>query len=193
MEADWEVEIGPGAPIIDAQWPGFVDLRNHPQRIDEIEEATKCPALAQALLRLNQPGSEVADASNSAAAPQILTAMWTAKCDVWELEQCDLDEMNAASDEAAVGLACYLDLLPRQGSVFEKLQDAEQWARTGVSRLRTVAAQCSRTDMVIRGAFADDQEGFGITAYISACGASAEAASQALDMALNLVADVLCC
>ena len=27
MEADWEVEIGGGAPVIDALWPGFVDLR----------------------------------------------------------------------------------------------------------------------------------------------------------------------
>ena len=27
MEADWEVEVGGGAPVIEAFWPGFVDLR----------------------------------------------------------------------------------------------------------------------------------------------------------------------
>jgi len=37
MEADWEFEVGPdtaglAAPVIDACWPGFVDLRHNPER-----------------------------------------------------------------------------------------------------------------------------------------------------------------
>ena len=31
MEADWEVEIGGGAPVIDACWDGYVDLRFNPR------------------------------------------------------------------------------------------------------------------------------------------------------------------
>jgi hypothetical protein len=27
LEADWEFEVGGDAPVIDALWPGFVDLR----------------------------------------------------------------------------------------------------------------------------------------------------------------------
>jgi hypothetical protein len=30
MEADWEFEVGGDAPVIDALWPGFVDLRLSP-------------------------------------------------------------------------------------------------------------------------------------------------------------------
>ena len=31
MEADWEFEIGGGAPVIDAPGPGFVDLQHEPR------------------------------------------------------------------------------------------------------------------------------------------------------------------
>ena len=30
MEADWELEIGGDAPVIEAHWTGFVDLRADP-------------------------------------------------------------------------------------------------------------------------------------------------------------------
>jgi hypothetical protein len=39
MEADWSVEIGAGLPVIDADWPGFVDLRRDIRSIDSIPEA----------------------------------------------------------------------------------------------------------------------------------------------------------
>ena len=53
MEADWEVEIGGDAPVIDAQWPGLVDLRANPERVCEIAEASAFPPLADLLLALN--------------------------------------------------------------------------------------------------------------------------------------------
>ena len=28
MEADWEFEVGGEAPVIEASWEGFIDLRN---------------------------------------------------------------------------------------------------------------------------------------------------------------------
>ena len=34
MEADWEVEVGGGAAVIEALWEGFVD---HPMRRDYVE------------------------------------------------------------------------------------------------------------------------------------------------------------
>ncbi len=39
MEVDWEVEVGGGAPVIEALWMGFVDLRRNPERLGEIAEA----------------------------------------------------------------------------------------------------------------------------------------------------------
>ena len=45
MEADWEVEVGGGAPVIEALWPGFVDLRSNPERSGEIDGGCEFPAL----------------------------------------------------------------------------------------------------------------------------------------------------
>jgi hypothetical protein len=69
MEADWEFEVEgetaaaeapiPEAPIIDACWPGFVDLRRNPERAWDLPEARQLPALAEALARLNAAASPV--------------------------------------------------------------------------------------------------------------------------------------
>src|SRR4051812_38986462 len=53
MEADWEFEIGGDAPVIEANWKGFVDLCAHPERVSELTECGELPALAEALVRLN--------------------------------------------------------------------------------------------------------------------------------------------
>ncbi len=47
MEADWEIEVGAGSPVIQGHWPGFVDLRVHPERASQLPEATELPALAR--------------------------------------------------------------------------------------------------------------------------------------------------
>jgi hypothetical protein len=91
MEADWEVEIGGGAPVIEALWPGFVDLRSHPDRLGEIAEAATFPPLAVLLRALNSPESPV----------------WTSKCDVWEPE--------------TAALAAYIDMLPSDGTIFSRM------------------------------------------------------------------------
>jgi hypothetical protein len=176
MEADWEVEIGVETPVIDALWPGFIDLRRNPERIIEIEEARRFPQLAEALLQLNSVASNDSAESGS--------RIWTAKCDLWTVEEWNPDEMDASSAESKSGLACYIDMLPRQGLVFSKLDEAEQWARVAVSSLRKATCRCSRADLVIRRAFAGDREGMGITTYVTACGADSEAARKALAAAL---------
>jgi len=152
MEADWEVEIGGGAPVIEADWPRFIDLKSDPKRLGEIEEAAAFPPLAALLLALN-----------AAASP-----LWTSKCDLWEPEP-------AAS-------ACYIDMLPVEGKVFAEWQQAEAFCREHVARLARIALpECgsegdseSRPDcsiaLVIRQAIAGSTEGFGITAYLSAKG-----------------------
>lgn len=157
MEADWEVEIGGGAPVIDAHWPGFIDLRAFPDRIWEITEARESQPLANLLLRLNSNRSP----------------LWTSKCDMWR--------------PAEGGLACYIDLLPRDGSVFAEWKQAEAFCRDLIVRLRTAALPASSAvplgqlhfvndhteglegsaTLVIREALLEDSQGFGITAYFS--------------------------
>jgi len=46
MEAAWEVELGGEAPVIEAIWPGFVDLRLHPEQAWQLPEAAQLHALA---------------------------------------------------------------------------------------------------------------------------------------------------
>jgi len=190
MEADWEVEIGPGAPIVEAFWPGFVDLRSEPRRIGEIEEATRFPELAKALLQLNGQGSgnqpaPIDDAENG--------LVWTSKCDIWRLnsrsdsdqtDQIDPDEMDAAPEESVVGLACYVDLLPRSKNGFGEFDKAEKWVRAKVGRLRKTPVRCCRADLVVRVAAIGTRDGFAVTAYISACGADDHAAGLAFGSAL---------
>jgi hypothetical protein len=145
MEADWGIEIGGGAPVIEALWVGFVDLRRSPERIGEIAEAAQFPALANLLRALN-----------GAASP-----LWTAKCDLWEPETADLT-LGETANHPSVGheptnqvetsqdpitperanppapptaLACYIDLLPLEGVVFADWKQAESFCRDWIARL----------------------------------------------------------
>ena len=158
MEADWEVEVGGTAPVIEAHWPGFIDLRAQPSRIGDIAEATTFPPLADLLLALNSAGSPV----------------WTSKCDVW------------APEEGA--LACYVDLLPRRGGVFAEWERAEAFCRVLTERITPRILPADKTQpgrdtimitghssastptitLVVRRAITGQLDGFGITAYFSA-------------------------
>jgi hypothetical protein len=163
MEADWEVEIGGGAPVIEFDWPGFIDLRTHPDRIVEIGEAADFPPLGALLLALNAPER---------------SPLWTSKCDLWEPEPATI--------------ACYIDLLPLEGKVFAKWQQAEIFCRKYVARLELISLpECSPDRnsessqdrsivLVIRQAVAGSTEGFGITAYLSAKGREQADAAAAL-------------
>jgi len=176
MEADWEIEIGPGAPVIDVDWEGFVDLRKSPRRMAEIAEAVQSQALADALLRLN------GDASS----------WWTSKCDLWTLAEFDPDEMDATPEEAQAAIACYIDLLPRGAQVFSSIEFAQELARSIVTRLKPCANPCCRIDLIVRSAALSHRIGYGITAYISACGSTSDAAENSLGAALNALVDASC-
>ena len=177
MEADWEVEIGGDAPVIEAEWPGFIDLRMQPSRILDIAEATTFLPLADLLLALNQESSQV----------------WTSKCDVWEPD-------STAS-------ACYIDLLPRDGKVFSQCQQGEVFCREIVARLESAeltqriperrvggamesSPECNIA-LVIRQAIAGQAEGFGITAYLSAKAECSKKAAVALAATMAAFADAL--
>jgi hypothetical protein len=191
MEADWEFEVGGGAtapespihgaPIIDARWPGLIDLRRQPERIGEIQEAAAFPPLAALL-----------EALNGAHSP-----LWTAKCDLWEPEAVELAGLASASSPASSGalartaLACYVDLLPLAGEVFAQPLQAEAYCRKWVSRLAPVRLPDCRVDLVIRQAVAGEAEGFGVTAYISALGGEKSAAAEALAAALAAFANTI--
>jgi len=181
MEADWEIEIGPDAPIIDASWSGFVDLRLKPALAGQLPEAAVLPGLAEALVKLNS------------SRPPI----WTAKCDVWRVPDADaIDayELDAPPADTAFGWGCYIDLLPVSDQQWGHIWDSNTntptaaiaWCKSVCGQLRSDLMRCCRVDLVIRqAAITATLVDIGITAYITGCGATSEAAKQQLSAALG--------
>ena len=179
MEADWGVEIGPSAPIIDAHWAGFVDLQRSPELVLELEEVNTLPGLDAALVRMNTTNSPV----------------WTAKCDVWpvvDLAEVDEDEMNATADSARHAWGCYIDLLPKSDQTWATPAMAVDWCKSICDQLHSVPLPCCRADLIVRRAVAaEEHTDIGITAYLTSCGTASEAANHVLGTALSRFVDTL--
>lgn len=184
MEADWEFEVGPDAPVIDAAWTGFVDLVSEPQRAWELTESAQLPGLAEALARLNSSASPV----------------WTSKCDVWPslaASEFDADELDAPPGHAVCAMGCYIDLLPRGKQQWSQPAMAAATCKEGCERLGAFPLRSSRADLVIRRAIlSPDPSGqeafyFGATVYLTACGESFEEAEWTLRAALAALAGAL--
>ncbi|MGA8088894.1 MAG: hypothetical protein WCA10_16580 [Terracidiphilus sp.] len=155
MEADWEFEVGGDAPIIEAHWPGFVDLREDLRRAAELTEARLLQGLADALVRMNATNSPV----------------WTSKTDVFDPGRLDADELDATREEAQHAIACYVDLLMRSDQQWNSQFKAEQSCREVCARLREIPLRCCRVDLVVRRALIEpERDDLGATAYLTACG-----------------------
>jgi hypothetical protein len=173
MESDWEIEIGDGAPVIDAAWEGYIDLRADSNRIAEVSETAQFPALSDALIRLNSASSPV----------------WTAKCDIWPLEEFDPDELDADRDSATSALGCYIDLMPANVKSRSTLDPIAEWCGRLCLDLRARPLRQCRADAIVRRAFfTPDDAGLAITVYITACGPSLSEASAVLAGALEALA-----
>lgn len=175
MEADWEIELGTSAPVIDASWAGLVDLRASPERVHEITETHLLPGLADALVRLNARTSTV----------------WTAKCDVWRVEEAiDPFELDAEPDETTVAMACYIDLLPRSDRKWHLPVLAAAACRAIAERLRAIDQRACRVDLIVRLAqVAADSQALGITAYATACAVDERSAQVRLAAAVAALTD----
>lgn len=176
MEADWEVEIGAGAAVVEPEWAGFVDLRQRPQAAGQLPEAATLPGLAQVLVRLNAEDSPV----------------WTAKCDVWQMDGFDPLELDVESAGDQRGIACYVDLLPREDAKWSAHADAVEWCRLACGRLHAIALRGCRVDLVVRAAaLAAERIGIAVTAYVCAAGIDSPEAQRRLAQALAALADTL--
>ncbi len=177
MEADWEFEVGPDAPVIDAHWDGLLDLTTHPEQAATLPESAGIPQLAGALIRLNQSGAPTQ----------------TSKCDTWQVDlneaHLDPDELGAPTGTMQAAWACYIDLTAREHR-WETPEAIQQDCAALTSHLRAIALRCCRADLVIRRAiFSGDKKEFGITAYLTACGPSEELAKEILGKALQAFTD----
>ena len=184
MEADWEFEVGGDAPVIDACWPGLIDLQRSPERAWQLPETAQFPALAQALAKLNAASSPV----------------WTSKCDLWlhlDAGEVDPDELDAPPGSSAHAMGCYIDLLPKCGQQWLPPDVAAAWCKRLCGLLRALPLLCCRVDLIIRRAVLipdptdPERVDLGITAYLTSCGASCAEAEQTLEGALAAFADAL--
>jgi hypothetical protein len=186
MEADWEFEIGGDAPVIDACWTGFVNLRRTAQSgpdlrelVRSLPETAQLPGLALALERLNSDHSPV----------------WTSKCDFWPALQpgdFDADELDAPACSFTHAAGCYIDLLPKNDQRWTDPHMAAAVCKNWCALLKPLPLRCCRVDLIIRRALivpylADT----GITAYFTACGPASAEASQTLEAALAAFVDAL--
>jgi hypothetical protein len=158
MEADWSVEIGPDLPVITVPWEGFVDLRHTPSLTNSLEETVATPALAQALITLNSASSPV----------------FTSKCDLWLLGPDEIDplEFEAGREEAQQGIACYIDIVGRSAGLFTSFVEHEAWVRAATAELRDTLLPQAHAELVVRQSYVNDLEGFAVTLYTAACGAT---------------------
>lgn len=169
MEADWEIEIGGDAPVIDVSWIGFVDLRLMPDKANTLPEVLFLPSLASALVRLNAPAS----------------SFLSAKCDVWAIESVDPFEFDAPLQSAVHGLACYIDLAPFDSQNWIDPTVVGDWCKQLCLNLRASGLCCCRADLIVRRAIAKlGQESIGLSAYVSACGPTVDATKAQLAAAL---------
>jgi hypothetical protein len=176
MEADWEFEIGGDAPVIEAHWPGFVDLRIEPNRVRELAETRQLPGLADSLSRLNAANSPV----------------WTSKTDVFDPGPIDRYELDATDEEAIHAIACYVDLVMRGEQQWNSPLIAEQTCRILCARLRGVPLRLCRVDLIVRRAhIGSDLNALGATAYLIACGRFEGDAKSRLSQCLAALAEAI--
>jgi hypothetical protein len=176
MEADWEVEIGADAPVIDVDWPGRLDIQRDPYAAFALPETKEFSELAEVLIRLNAAGSGLA----------------TSKCDVWDVDVFDGDELDAPPD-ADCAVACYVDLVPEVGlpTTTELLV---AWCGRVRGRLQGVKSRGCRADLVVRRTVRGESspasgEQVGVTAYVTGCGNSRPGARAVLGAAVTALAN----
>ena len=92
-------------------------------------------------------------------------------------------ESNASS---VCGAGVYIDLLARDAGRWDSPESVGADCRRVVAALHALPLTCCRADLVIREAILDsDRSSFGITAYLTACGANPESAALALARAIE--------
>jgi hypothetical protein len=174
MEADWEFDVAADAAVIDAHWPGLVDLQRDPEAASRLAEAEHLAGLAGALVQLNSQSS----------------TLWTSKCDVWADQPFDSDELDSPTEAAACSLACYIDLLPSDSSHWSTPDAVGDWCRRMKIELRSQHLRQCRADLVVRAAALSHADfGFGVTAYLIACGSDPAEAAGVLSRVLGVFAE----
>lgn len=185
MDSDWTVACAADDPEVVIPWYGkdaslrFVDLRQSPESLREIQEAAEYPCVAAALRRWNQPDCP----------------LFTAKCDVWSYPAKLFDADDLPGFDFARG--SYIDLLPLDPVTFARFDACERQLRAWTEISRSIGLSACRSEWTLRPARIFPQvgdrapvqgsprHGFATTLYTWGYGDSPESAAIAWDAALQ--------
>ena len=184
MLAEWSAECSAEDPVLVVPWKdpdgtaAFVDLRANPYDFDAIPEAEHHPPLMQALRALNAARSPV----------------FTAKCDAWPLDAGELEHLqlnlDLVAEDAPAGFGSYIDLVARERSLFTSFHQHEQLLRRLARLAAPLEYPAAALDCVVRPALIDlegPQQGYAISLYLRALGATEQAALQEWAASLEAV------
>ncbi|MEG9437532.1 hypothetical protein JAO29_15375 [Edaphobacter sp. HDX4] len=189
MLCEWTVECGADDPVLVVPWSDpddrsrhFIDLRENPDDLDWLEEASQHPSLLHSLRALNATRSPV----------------FTAKCDVWKMSAEEreplLHELDLIPEDGPSGLISYIDLLWRERSVFVSFHQHEQLLHRITRLAAPLQHPYAMLECVLRPALVDlagPQEGFAISLYVKALGYDDRAAEARWGAALEEVSSLL--
>jgi hypothetical protein len=191
MLAEWSAECSADDPVLVVPWSDpsdstgnrrFIDLRENPYDLDHLPEAEHYPPLMHALRALNAARSPV----------------FTAKCDVWQLEAEELEalrtDLDVGADEAPAGFGSYIDTLWRERSIFASFHLQEQMLHRLIRHAAPLDRPYAMLDCILRPAMVDlagPQEGFAVSLYVKALGHDEQSAEENWAAALDAVVAVV--
>jgi len=180
VDADWSVELGVGEATLEVPWAApdgrlrFVDLRAHPEQVDELEEVRRYPEMGEFLRAMNGASSRLV----------------TAKCDVWE--SCEIEPAEEIF-EATHKVGSYCDVILERGRLSFTRQEA--FVRRVAEILRGSPWIPASSEFVVRRCVFREAEasadGFCITCFLVGYGKGRAAALRQWRIALHLVSSAL--
>jgi hypothetical protein len=161
MDADLSVELGKDDPVLDFPWSdpsgrlAFVDLKQHPELLPQIEESKRHPEIAEFLRAVNSARSPFA----------------SAKCDLWSTKELSAEEeiFGASHKFASYVDVVFCDCDKRRSLLFH-----EQFGNRLIALLRRAPEISSSIEVCLRRCFFreqnDSSDGFYLTLYVNGYG-----------------------
>ena len=184
MQADFAIELGADDEVLEIPWSSpdgsvcHFDLRNRPENLSEIKEASQFPELAEFLAAVNSHASVLA----------------TVKCDVWTSK-----EMNPEEDvfNAQCKFGSYVDLLFADAASRFSFPAHEKFAARMTELLKRVPDIPASADFLVRRCYyhpsepLETRDGFYITAYLFGYGSEEAQARQQWGIGMKLVENAI--
>jgi len=182
MDADFSIELSADDPVLDFPWTdpegrfAYLDLKRHPELIDQIDEARRFPELKEFLRTLNSARSQFE----------------TAKCDAWSTTELTPEEdiFHASHKHAS-----YTDIVFSDADARRPLPRHEQFAKKLIELLRRAPEIPSSAEACVRRCYFGQEpaveEGLYITLYVTGYGNDETVALQNWGVGLNLVGNAV--